>query len=41
MTIRYRQGFTEKVLDVDYIEIEGIEEAEVKERKWVFRNESA
>lgn len=41
MTIRFRQGFTEKVIDVDYIEIEGMEQAEVKEGKWVFKDEGA
>lgn len=41
MTIRFRQGFTEKVVDVDYIEIEGMEEAEVKDGKWVFKDDDS
>lgn len=39
MTIRYRQGFTEKVLDVEYLEIEDVDIAEVKDGKWVFKDE--
>ena len=39
MTIRYKQGFTEKIINVDYIEIEDMEQAEVKEGKWVFRDD--
>lgn len=39
MTIRYKQGFTEKIVEVDYLEIEDAKETEVKNGKWVFKDE--
>lgn len=39
MTIRYKQGFTEKIVEVDYLEIEDAKETEVKKGKWVYEDE--
>lgn len=39
MTIRYKQDFTEKIIDVEYIEIEDVDIAEVKDGKWVFKDD--
>lgn len=39
MVLRIKQGFTEKIIDADYVEIEGMEQAEVKDGKWVFKDE--
>lgn len=39
MTIRYKQGFTEKIVEVDYLEIEDAKETEVKNGKWVFKDD--
>lgn len=40
MILRIKQGFTEKVLDAEYLEIEDVDIAEVKDGKWVFRDET-
>lgn len=39
MVLRIKQGFTEKIIDADYIEIEDVDIAEVKDGKWVFKDE--
>lgn len=40
MVLRIKQGFTEKIIDADYVEIEDVDAAEVKDGKWVFRDET-
>lgn len=38
MILRYRQGFTEKIIDVDYAEIEDFFSCEAKQGIWRFKN---
>jgi hypothetical protein len=40
MILRYRQGFSEKIIDVDYAEIEDFLQCEVKQGVWRFKDGS-
>lgn len=41
MTVRIKTGFTEKILDAEYVEIEEVDTAEIHNGKWVFKGEVA
>ena len=39
MTIRYKVGFMEHIVDAERIEIEDAESAECRDGKWTFKDE--
>lgn len=39
MTVRFRQGFEEHIVDAEYVELEGMTRGEIHNGKWIFKDE--